>query len=497
MEQRFFDPEKVLAFNRQIQSLIDEMNTFKTTHPNLWKQLYDDTIDELENIAEMIEDNIIEANKAFQSLPISKYDTFQSYVFNNDINALSVIKGTNERTKTLRAKRKNNDCPSCGCPLTLSDAGTVCNNCGYTGSIKQTTPNTRQTSNNNKHIFKQLDALTGTHKAPQNITRIIDFISLWLTDLRYIYNWLNADGSKRYNTWVKKYQQLTDETVSPQFFNRIIDRKPENMWEYNVYKLFTDEFYAMLEDATRYSNENVSNLTNQPDELIIDVFTAFAKKFGRLPKINETIEFAGKVWEIGLFINNISLLCETPPEHIKSKLEKLIGFSLTLPGLMFNYKQIYKKSENPPKKYCYQQEYCWITNRTFHTTFVNMSKQDKEAIANLIIKFNDYCKEQTYAASDKTCNSPLYCCTIICVINLPYFQKYKRILNFIPVKDKSTAASIRRRFFNFENTHPDLIEPYRVATSEVENQNIITEVHELDEEEAIIPDEIKYDNLEF
>ena len=354
-----------------------------------------------------------------------------------------------------------------------------------------TTPNTRQTSNNNKHIFKQLDALTGTRKAPQNIVKIIDYISIWLTDLRYIYNWLNANGQKRYDQWVKKYQQLTDETITPMFFHRIIDRKPENMWEYNVYKLFTDELYAMLEDATRYSNENISNLANQPDELIVEVFSKFAKQFGRLPKINETIEHDGKVWEIGLFINNISLLADVPDNHIKAQLEKLIGFSLTMPGLMFNYKNVYKKSENPPKKYCYQQEYCWITNRTFHSSFVDISKQDKEAIANLIIRFNDYCKEQTYDFNAKACNSPLYCCTMICIVNLPYFQKYKRILNFIPVKDKSTSASIRKRFFDFEISHPDLIEPYRQVSHDVETQQITTVIHE---HENDLPDEIKFDD---
>lgn len=489
--ESYFNIQKTSEFGRQIQSLLSEMQSFKESHPSLWKSTYDDMIEELENINDIMEDNIVEANHSFQSLPISKYDNFQSYVFNNDINALSVIKGTNERTKTLRAKRKNNDCPVCGKPLTLSDTGAVCNVCGYVGSIKTTIPNTRQTSNNNKHIFKQLDALTGTHKAPQNISKIIDYISLWLTDLRYIYNWLNANGSKRYNQWVKKYQQLKDETITASFFNRIIDRKPENMWPYNIYKLFTDELYAMLEDATRYNNENVSNLVGQSDEFIIELFTEFATKNQRLPKINETVEKDGKVWELGLFINKLSLLCETSPEHIKSKIESLIGFSLTLPGLMFNYEEVYKKSENPPKKYCYQQEYCWITNRTFHTTFVEMSKQDKEAIANLIIKFNDYCKEQTYAATDKTCNSPLYCCTIICIINLPYFQKYSKILNFIPVKDKATAASIRKRFFDFEITHSELIEPYRKQSTEMESHNIITEINEVKEE---LPDEIKFDD---
>ena len=488
---RYFTAERIIEFTRRIQSFMNDMTEFKTKHADLWQPFYDEMIDSLEEIEATIEDNPIEARDSFEALPISKYENFQAYVFNNDINALQTIKGTNERTKTLRAKRKNKDCPVCGCQLHLSDAGAICESCGYVGNSKSTIPNTRQTSNNNKHIFKQLDALTGTHKAPQNISKIIDYIGIWLTDLRYIYNWLNNNGSKRYNQWIKKYQQLTDENINQSFFNRVIERKPENMWEYNTFKLFTDELYAMLEDETRYSNENISNLTDQPDDFIIEVFTKFAQENERLPAINETIEYNGKTWEIGLFINNISLLYDVPEDHVKSKIEKLIGFSLTLPGLMFNYKQVYKKSENPPKKYCYQQEYCWITNRTFHTSFVDINKQDKEAIANLIIKFNDYYKEQAYNTSDKTCNSPLYCCTIICVINLPYFQKYKRVLNFIPIKDKTTAAHIRKRFFDFEISHPELIEPYKKANLETDSSSVVTEVHETTAE---LPDEIKFDD---
>lgn len=472
-----------LEFAKTIQTMMTEMNKFNSNYPQLWKPEYDDILIELSNIQSIIEDNSIEANNMYKQLPISKYDTFQAYVYNNDINALNVIRGSNERTKILRAKRKNKLCPQCGYQLIFNDTGGTCPNCNYMTSSKSTTVSTRQTSNNNKHIFKQLDALTGTHKAPQNITKIIDYIIIWLTDLRYIYNWLKGIDERRYIQWVKKYEQITDEKITDMFFNKIVEQIPERMWEYNVFKLFTDELYAMLEHATRLSNENVSNMSALNDEQIIKIFSSYVEKFHRLPAPDETFKYENHVYEIGTFISELSLLYQTPKDHIKSKLENLINYNLTLPGLMFNYKQVYKKSENPPKKYCYQQEYCWIINRTFHTQFIDMSNQDKNAIADIIIKFNEYYKEQTFSIADKSCNSPLYCCTIGCVLNLPYFKKYAQALKFVPVKDKGTTNHIKKQFFNFEISHQELLAPYMTSEDGIMAEKIIPNILYNEEEQ--------------
>ena len=477
----YFTPERINAFIKNIESFLDDMEKFNRDHPESWKSDYDDLRDDLEEVLNTIEDNPIEANKLFQALPISKYDSFHNYVYNNDINCINSIRGNNERTKILRAKRSSNNCPFCGKPLTLIDASSICENCGYTSDSKSSTPNTRSTSNNTKHTYKQLDALTGTRKAPSNISKIIDYIAIWLTDLHFIYDWLKSNGGKRYEQWVKKYSQLTDEYITQSFFNRVIDRVPENKWDYNTFKLFTDELYNMLEYATRYSNENNSNMEGiNDDDYIIEIFESFVKTHKRLPGITEEYVYEGERYEIGLFLNSISLYYDVPANHIKAKLERKLQCNLTMPGLMFNYGEVYNKAANPPKKYCYQQEYCWISNRTFHTPFIDISKPDKEAIANLILKFNDYYKEQTYAKSDKGCNSPLYCCSIVCVLNLPYFQKYKRALEFIPVKDRGTASHIRKEFFKFEVEHPEIFEPYKKVGGEGGGDGVDVSIEEVE-----------------
>ena len=485
----YFTPERIAAFNHTINTILSDMSKFKNDHPEAWKVEYDELEDELNEVLNIVEGSPIDANELFQSLPISKYESFQSYVYNNDINYITTMKGNNERTKTLRAKRNSKKCPYCSKPLTITDGGTICENCGYVNDLKQNA-NTRSTSNNTKHTYKQLDALTGTRKAPSNISKIINYISIWLTDLHFIYNWLCSNGGARYAKWTKKYNQLTDECIGQSFFNRVIERTPEHKWDYNVFKLFTDELYAMLEYATRYSNENASNMESMDNEKIIEVFDAFVKQNKRFPGITEEYVYNDERYEIGLYLNSLSLMYEVPEGHVKRELEKKYKFSLTMPGLMFNYKEVYRKSENPPKKYCYQQEYCWITCQTFNTPFVNISKQDKEAIANLILKFNEYYKEQSFAKNDKGCNSPLYCCTIACILSLPYFRKYIKALEFIPVKDKNTASYIRKEFYYFQINHPEIFEPYQKPGVETEENKVITEIIEGEQ----LPDEIKFDD---
>ena len=235
------------------------------------------------------------------------------------------------------------------------------------------------------------------------------------------------------------------------------------------------------------------------------VFESYAKanKF-KIPEIFEKYVYDGKEYEIGLMFNTLSLIVneslmkasvigeEQPQINVESLvnkaeeqrnvelyLEKLVSLkkrlevlyrptlnsmrrrSLTIPGLMFNYRTVYSKSEAPPKKYCYQQEYCWLMNRVFNTPFVQMPKQDKDDIIKIILKFNEFYKDKICKQEEKSCNSPLYCCTIVCVLNLPYFQKYKNMLKFVPVKDNSTIASIRKTFFEFEIQHVDFIKPFK------------------------------------
>ena len=553
-----YSTKQIGVFEQNIATLISEITAFKEKYSKtLWCQDYEDILTELYEINDYIQYNFIDAEMRFGELPIATYETFQSYVYHTNAKSISYLKCNTERTKTLRAKRRNIICPICSNKLNIINNTMQCNSCGYIQEGKLATQSTRTISNNTKHICKQLDALTGARKAPANISKIIDYITIWLTEPKYIAEWLKskdnmlvletpeddeddsgsnassntasktktsktkssakaskaATKSKRsrasnknsFDKWIKKYNECTEEFISDSFFMRSIERTPANVPDYNVFKLFMDEFYALLEHCHRCAKEVTSNMEALTVDEQYKVFESYAKanKF-KIPEIFEKYVYDGKEYEIGLMFNTLSLIVneslmkasvigeEQPQINVESLvnkaeeqrnvelyLEKLISLkkklevlyrptlnsmrrrSLTIPGLMFNYRTVYSKSEAPPKKYCYQQEYCWLMNRVFNTPFVQMPKQDKDDIIKIILKFNEFYKDKICKQEEKSCNSPLYCCTIVCVLNLPYFQKYKNMLKFVPVKDNSTIASIRKTFFEFEIQHVDFIKPFK------------------------------------
>lgn len=481
----YYNTQRINELTGSIKTRIEEMNAFKTQFQQLWKNSYDDMLMELENILTLIEFNPVSADKRYNDMIISKYDNFQTYVYNNDINALDVIKCNTERTKTLRAKRKNIPCPNCGGKMNPSDLGYTCDSCDYSQEHKPGGHTNRTVSNNTKHICKQLDALTGARKAPANIVKIIDYIIIWLTEPHYIMNWLKSredevetdKKTKRVTKqtaiqkWMKKYSTYTGNLINEAFFMKNIPRDPSSMMDYNVFKLFMDEFYAMLEYAHRCSMEAESTMSGMNEDEVFEIFKEYAEKNQyKVPGISDSYtDSKGISWDVGRYVNMLSL--NASDINIKKRLEKLFErtlimknkTSLTIPGLMFNYKEVYTRLEVPPKKYCYQQEYSWIMNRTFHTPFVSMDKHDKDAIVDIILRFNEYYKDRVSKQEDKTCNSPLYCCTIICVINLPYFQKYQNALKYVPVKDNTTIASIKKAFFEFELKNLDYIKPFKIA----------------------------------
>lgn len=504
------------------------------------------------NILQLLDENYCLANQMYQQLPISKFDNFAAYVYNTDANSINKIQGTSEKVKTIRTKRNNHSCPQCGRQLTVSGSESRCQSCGYMSDIKDHS-NVKPGANNAKHINKQLDIITGVRKAPANIKKIIDYIIIWLTDLRYIYAWLVSRGRDRYNKFVEKLQEYLNIQIVDQWFNRVIERKPENMWKYNVFKLFTDEFYNMLEYTIRLASEGESNMCELPDDLAYFIVESWVKTYHTVPKIHDIISIPNDLlyqvinniqpdryasslqslnntikpidhviqrtneivnindtsnvavtnnpnlisqaytpgqsnilsqhakvyidknnthtsYEIGLFINSLSFWVKIPDNNIKQRVERLFRRPISIPGLMFNFREVYRKADSIPKKYSYQQEFCWITNQTFHTPFIEIDTQDKQVIADIIHKFNTFYKDKMLKETGKSCNSPLYCCTLECILNLPFFEKYKPILDYVPMKDKDTAAHIHAEFHNFARTYSQLLKPYNVARGDEANK---------------------------
>lgn len=491
MSSFFYTPDEINKFNTTINNLIAEIQTTKKeTDPSLWKPEYDNLYEKLLDITDIAAGNIITAHEMYQELPISKYDSFTNYIYNTDINMITLKKGNNERTKMLRATRKDKVCPECNHPLTIANGGYSCPACGYTSDVKGSTPIARSSSDSSKHTYKQLDAIVGIKKAPANISKILKYISIWLTDLKFIYAWLVSN--KKLEQWMKKYTQITNDHITLAFFNRVIEAKPENMWDCETYKLFADELYNLLENAKRYSKIKSSNMEALGRDAILDVFKNYIRVKGtKLPSTTETFSS----YEIGAYVSKLSLIYEVPDDDIKNDIEKLFGKSLTMPGLMFNFNDVYEQSDNVPKKYAFGQEYIHIIHATFNVPFINIPPQDKDAIVQIILQFNNYYKAESYKKNGKDSNAPLFCCTLACVLTqLPYFVKYRDALRFVPTKDKTTSLRIKAAWFRFTSSHPEEIKKYSMPNITVDtgaNEESVTDMIKDDDD---LPEEIHMDD---
>lgn len=143
--------------------------------------------------------------------------------------------------------------------------------------------------------------------------------------------------------------------------------------------------------------------------------------------------------------------------------------AFTVPGLMFNFGNVYKISDKIPRKFNFGQEYISIINNVFNIPFIEISNVDKKKLEDLIFQFNFYYKNnkiQTKATNIKN-NSPLFYCTIIYIIqNLSYFSKYSGLLDYIPDKftNTSTNDNIKNIWFRFISDNYHIYQEYNKTT---------------------------------
>jgi hypothetical protein len=433
------------SLNLKVNSLLKEIYESKLTE-------YEDLTSELEDILDIIDNNYSMAVNQFNQLPISKYESFAIYT-----------KNTTSRAKTTRQRRNLKKCENCGNMESVKSEVLICSVCGTPLELKNKATN-KINQDHTKHIYKQLDSIVGTKKPPVNINKIIRFIKIWLTDLKFIRDWLEYSNKKQ--SWLKSFNEHTDELNFD--FDVVVRDSPENAWSYPVFKMFMDEFYLMLEEA-RNRSKITTNLDGLAPELIYEIFQSVS---GEIP---DTIVYKGCSYEAKQYLKQLSILVNAPETHIKSKIEKLFSIKISLPGLMFNFNEIYSKNENVPRKYNYQQEFAFIIHESFNKPYVNIPKSDKEAIFNIILKFNEYYKNECFKETGKHTNAPLYCCSLMSVLDLPCLSKYKEILTLIPMKDRSAYTNINTKWFKFINDNEEFIKQYIQGSAPKTSANAVSE----------------------
>lgn len=472
-----------------IESFIRDIDTFRETYSELYKPEYDFLREDLESILQICETDPSRAYVLFEDLPISSYDCFEKYVSANDIEAVQVLNLSTERTKSKR-NRHMRTCPHCGNPITFQDGNPKCLRCGVL-QLNTMHSSTRTSSDTAKHIHKQLDSLTGTRKPPANIERIISFIITWLTDLRFIHDYLVSEGVSTLHGWMSRYNKLMDTEIDEMlFFNRTVERDSVHAWSYKEFEHFIRPFHKLLDTARRYSRERSSNVEQLTDDDKLVMFADYIKQHGKhKPARSETFNWRGVEYEIGGYLVHLSLLFDVEAEHIKSRLETLFGMDLTMPGLMFSFNDVYALNENVPKRYNYQQEYIYIVHETFHVEYVTIPISDKKAIVELVQSFNEFYKQRIFDETGKRRNAPLYCCVLTRIFQLERFKQYRAICNFIPRKDTITEHHIASKWFEYSIDH-DLS---KFMTVETDPSDVVSNASVHNDEECEVEYEEEYE----
>ena len=449
-------------------------------------QKYINLKNELDEIYLIMDENEDDAYSLFQEMDCSRYDTFKQYRQNTDPNMMRSSSFAMETTKVMRSKRGITKCPHCDIPLVFFDDSTYgCTNCNFEAPRTYSTPNTKLNINNTKHIIKQIDSLCGQKKIPIALNKIIHYIEIWLTDLHYLYDWLIF--SNGLNDFRVLYQQSMDTIIDSSWFDRKIERVHYNRWSFSVYKIIMDEFYKMNELARRLMNSGTSDIVSMDLNTQKKIIDEWLKNKPSIPTKDDVITIeTGKgtrTYNIGKFFDTIMYkpsikrteIYEYIVQRFTETIEDFDEKRLTIGGLMFDFDDVYKFNESIPKKYNYGQEYFIISNYVFNIPFTEINNNDKDNLLDIIVAFNNYYKRNIVKMNGNKNNSPLFGCTLICIIkSLSYFHKYKDIIYCLPSKyiDSQTMDTISMYWHLFLIENHEIYVKYNSQIAESFNETI-------------------------
>lgn len=249
-----------------IANLIDQAEKIKNSQKDIWTDEFDADIKELNRILNLYECDPNEAASQFNLTTVSQFNSFGDYVQSKSINAVSYKFSATTKT-TSRSKK----CPNCkGVDFEYVQGTYVCKNCGITVIKKKVSQTTNKDNlDDAKHIMKQLNAISGRLLTPPaNITKIMKYIVEWFTNKTHLREWLIY--SNRLELFKEKYKEITDNDLNLSYFDEQIKPGVENLCEYGVFKMITDEFYALTSYLKIY-NGFTNNIISLPVENQVNI----------------------------------------------------------------------------------------------------------------------------------------------------------------------------------------------------------------------------------
>ena len=191
------------------------------------------------NIANLDE---INAQTKFNSLGISKFGTFGDYIKSIDINTSKLRFNTHHRVV-----QKKLICRHCGSSqVSITKEGIyVCKKCGSEIVSKGNTQLlAKETIDTSKHIVKQLNTLTGRINPPNALNKVLPYLEIWFIERKYIYDYLKYVN--QVEQWKEKYLFLTGIPIDDSYFNEIVERKPESLCSYKIFKLDNSKLFLCV-----------------------------------------------------------------------------------------------------------------------------------------------------------------------------------------------------------------------------------------------------------
>lgn len=443
-----------MEFVKTIQDYIVQGELIKNKFPHIWNSEYDVLIERLKNISNIAILDEFNAQAKFRSLGISKFNTFGDYIKSIDINT-SKIK-FNSHHKVVQKKII---CRHCGsAQITITKEGIyVCKKCGSEIVSKGNTQLlAKETIDTSKHIVKQLNTLTGRINPPNALNKILPYLETWFIKRKYIKDYLIYVN--QLENWKKKYLFLSGEEITDSYFEEHIERKPESLCSYKIFKLYTDTFYEMTNLIKTYSlfSNNMSILN---DDEILDICRSYYKEHKKLPDNNEIYTYKGVKYEIGKYIISKMFVDINSETKIKQDLNAIFNTNIKMPGLMFDYNKVYG-SDNIPKKFTYQQNYIFIIHKIYNIEYYNILESDKQIICDIMMKFNAFVKDIKSKQSGKNHNSCLWQISLLYVFELPWFRCYKDIIKILPIKISNTTTGIGEMWTKFKIINHEYISKY-------------------------------------
>ena len=518
-----------------MDSLLKKLHDFRNeainvkndqTPGNPWSEDEDKHMRNLELWVRIAENEPEMAVEYFQQSPMFRHDSFKEFLSSSSYEWASFYGKAGNKIKTSRATSKVSICPRCESLTRIEEDRCICTNskCGYSWRIAPLISKTAVDPM--KHTKNKIEMLIGTKHPPKKIVDLLPQITIWLTDLNYLYDWLRykdqnivQKDSISFDEWMFELKRIYKPKDATKKWSMIIPQEPKYAWTFLEFKLIISEMSGMLSECVRRSSIHFtnSNMKNLNEDMIIKIAEAYIAKQKakavrsaektyhetpvnlntsiddldldldldldvelseepkpviewkpKLPKKGKVFEYNGKFWDIGNYINMLAL--EFVDSPIKTKLSDMFHEKIRMPGLMFPF-DWNDPCSYVPEKHVFTEAYSFCIHECFKIPYTIIPVSDIQKIIKIIEVFDQYvhdCVVKNNPNPTKKINSMLYSCKLFFIFSLSYFYKYHEVCNYIPVKSRETTGSIRAWWnkFSTDIKFKDFLAPFKVKSEE-------------------------------